>query len=49
MDVLECPIKGDKFIKIIANNPNNPKLQHSPYITNNQITRGVKWVGLDGH
>jgi hypothetical protein len=30
-------IKGDKFIKIAANNPNNPKLQHSSHITNNQI------------
>jgi hypothetical protein len=28
-------IKGDKYMKIIANNPNNPKLQHSLHITNN--------------
>ena len=32
-------IKGDKSIKITANTPNNPKLQHSPHITNNQITQ----------
>jgi hypothetical protein len=32
-------IKGDKFIKITTNNPNNPKLQHSSHITNNQITQ----------
>ena len=31
-------IKGDKSIKITANISNNPKLQYSPYITNNQIT-----------
>ena len=30
-------IKGDKSIKITANNPNNPKLQHLPPVTNNQI------------
>jgi hypothetical protein len=32
-------IKEDKSIKIIENNSNNPKLQHSPHITNNQITQ----------
>jgi hypothetical protein len=32
-------IKGDKSIKITANNSNNPKLQHSPHIINNQITQ----------
>ena len=28
-----------KSIKITINNPNNPKLQKSPHITNNQITQ----------
>jgi hypothetical protein len=32
-------IKEDKCIKITSNNPNNPKLQHLPHITNNQITQ----------
>jgi hypothetical protein len=32
-------IKEDKSIKITANNSNNPKLQHLPHITINQITQ----------
>ena len=34
--ILEKKNKGDKTIKIITN---NSKLQHSPHITNNQITQ----------
>jgi hypothetical protein len=37
--VLKKEFKGDKSIKITANNPNNPKLQQLPHITNNQITQ----------
>ena len=34
--------KEDECIKITSNNPNNPKLQHLPHITNNQITKKKK-------
>jgi hypothetical protein len=37
--VLKKEFKGDKSIKITANNPNNLKLQQLPHITNNQITQ----------